>query len=167
MKSPAEEIVQIVDRDNLPLEALPRGVMRQRGLIHRATYILVFNAKEQIFIQKRTVSKDIYPGFWDVAAGGVVLAGESYNESALRELNEELGISGTPLTEVFDHYYEAGENKVWGRVYRCQHEGPFVLQREEVQYGRFATIEEILQLNSLEPFTPDGIQILERLQHSI
>jgi 8-oxo-dGTP pyrophosphatase MutT (NUDIX family) len=166
MTSPADEIVQIVDRENRPIDTLPRAIMRQQGLIHRASYILVFNATGQIYIQKRTLSKDIYPGFWDIAAGGVVLADESYDESAVRELNEELGISGIPLTELFDHYYEAGENKVWGRIYRCCHEGPFVLQEEEVQYGRFAAIEEIRQLHANEPFTPDGIQILDRLQQT-
>jgi 8-oxo-dGTP pyrophosphatase MutT (NUDIX family) len=167
MKSPAEEIVQIVDRNNIPVQSLPRGIMRQQGLTHRASYILVFNAQGHIFIQKRTLTKDIYPGFWDIAAGGVVLAAETYDESAVRELHEELGISATPLTELFDHYYEAGENKVWGRVYRCCHEGPFILQKEEVQYGRFAAIEEILRLHTVEPFTPDGIQILERIQHNL
>lgn len=93
MTLPAEEIVQIVDRANNPIGVQPRAIMRQRGLIHRASYILVFNSSGQLFIQKRTMSKDIYPGYWDVAAGGVVLAAESYETSAGRELEEELGVS--------------------------------------------------------------------------
>ena len=74
MYAPAQEIVQIVDQDNKVTDALPRHLMRSRGLIHRACYILVFNDQQEIFVQKRTTTKDIYPGYWDVAAGGVVLA---------------------------------------------------------------------------------------------
>lgn len=164
MNLPAAEIVQIVDRNNNPIGAEPRSIMRQRGLTHRATYILVFNAKDQLFIQKRTMTKDIYPGYWDVAAGGVVLAGESYSISAHRELEEELGVRGTPLEFLFEHYYENDENRVWGAVYRCRHEGPFVLQAEEVEYGTFVSISEMLNNRDRDHFTPDGIEILKKLQ---
>lgn len=157
------EIVQIVDRDNRPCGTAKRDLMRTTGLTHRATYILVYNRQRQIFIQKRTVTKDIYPGYWDVAAGGVVLAGESYEESARRELEEELGICNQPLVSQFDHYYEAGNNKVWGRVFTCIAEGPFILQAEEVAEGRFASIDEVFALSRELPFTPDGLAILRRL----
>ncbi len=163
MYASAKEIVQIVDRDNREIDALPRHLMRSRGLIHRASYVLVFNDQKEIFVQKRTTTKDIYPGYWDVAAGGVVLASESYEQSASRELAEELGISGIPLTPLFDHYFEDATNRVWGRVFRCTHEGPFTLQPEEVEYGYFMTIQEILQSSRQEPFTPDGILILQQL----
>lgn len=160
---PADELVQIVDRDNRPIDARPRRIMRKHGLIHRASYILVFNADDEIFIQKRTTTKDIYPGYWDVAAGGVMLAGESDLESARRELAEELGVTDAALEYLFHHYYEAGENRVWGAVYRCLHEGPFSLQPEEVEYGEFVTIDELMRRRENELFTPDGIEILARL----
>jgi isopentenyldiphosphate isomerase len=163
MAVPGEEIVQIVDRDNRVTEVLPRHRMRSQGLIHRASYILVFNQQEELFVQKRTTTKDIYPGYWDVAAGGVVLAGESYELSASRELAEELGVSGTPLAPLFDHYFEDAGNRVWGRIFRCTHEGPFTLQPEEVESGLFMTVPQILQRSLREPFTPDGILILRRL----
>lgn len=158
-----EEIVQIVDRHNRPVDAVPRSVMRAKGLIHRACYILVFNQADELFLQKRTMTKDIYPGYWDVAAGGVVLAGESYEESAARELHEELGVTA-PLDFLFDHFYDRRDNRVWGRVYCCRHEGPFVLQAEEVEYGEFRSIENILQTSREQPVTPDGIEILHRVQ---
>ena len=77
MYTPGEEIVQIVDEQNRELGELPRRLMREQRLIHRASYILVFNAAGALFIQKRTSTKDVYPGYWDVAAGGVVQAGET------------------------------------------------------------------------------------------
>lgn len=163
MYLPAQEMVQIVDRDNREVEALPRHLMRSRGLIHRASYILVFNGRQELFVQKRTTTKDIYPGYWDVAAGGVVLAGESYEQSASRELAEELGVSGIPLVSLFDHYFEDTGNRVWGRIFQCSHEGPFTLQPEEVESGVFMIVPEILERSRQEPFTPDGILILRRI----
>lgn len=158
------ELVQIVNRENQPIGVEPRSIMRARGLIHRASYVLVFNAREELFIHKRTTTKDIYPGYWGVAAGGVILAGESDEDSARRELTEELGVDDTELKFLFHHFYEREENKVWGAVYRCLHEGPFILQAEEVQYGEFVTLEEVEIRRQTEPFTPDGIEILTRIQ---
>lgn len=163
MYSPGEEIVQIVDEENRKLGELPRRLMREQGLIHRAGYILVFNAAGELFIQKRTASKDIYPGYWDVAAGGVVQGGESYEQSAERELAEELGIGPGPLTFLFDQYYEDADNRVWGRIFSCVHEGPFTLQEEEVEDGRFMLPRMALDLSASEPFTPDSVLILQRI----
>jgi len=163
MTEPSREIIQIVDRDNREIAVVPRHIMREQKLIHRASYILVFNRAGELFVQERTMSKDIYPGFWDVAAGGVVLAGESYELSAARELAEELGIKGK-LQFLFDQYYEDADNRVWGRIFSCVHEGPFTLQPEEVADGRFMDIDEALDLSRREPFTPDGLVLLNRLE---
>lgn len=163
MYNPGEEIVQIVDRENRELDALPRRIMRQQGLIHRAAYILVFNEKKELFLQKRTATKDLYPSCWDVAAGGVVLAGESYEQSAERELAEELGVSGVTFCPLFDQYFEEEDNRVWGRIFSCTHNGPFRLQEEEVAYGVFMDVPAIFELSRREPFTPDGIDILRQV----
>ena len=163
--NPADELVEIVDRENNSLGAVTRAIMRQQNLIHRASYILVFNRKGELFIQKRTMTKDIYPGYWDMAAGGVVLAGESYMDSALRELQEELGVTGVRLRHLFDQYFEDDHNRVWGRIYTCASEGPFTLQMEEVAYGRFIALADIHALHQVELVTPDGMALLHRLPH--
>ncbi len=136
MRDPDQEIVQIVDEDDNEIGAVARHIMRKQRLIHRASYILVFNTNQELFVQKRTMSKDMYPGYLDVAAGGVVLAGESYEQSADRELEEELGIKAK-IQFLFDHYYEDADNRVWGRIFSCIHEGPFTFQPEEVADGWF------------------------------
>jgi 8-oxo-dGTP pyrophosphatase MutT (NUDIX family)/predicted alpha/beta hydrolase family esterase len=164
MPSTHDEIVQIVDRHNRKIEHLPRTLMRAGKLTHRASYILVFNDKDEFFLQKRTRTKDIYPGFWDVAAGGVVLADETYEDSARRELAEELGVTGVPLHFLFDHYYEDENNRVWGRIFSCRHNGPFVLQKSEIEGGKFISVAEALRQTEKQPFTPDGVEILGRLQ---
>ncbi|MDR2550078.1 MAG: NUDIX hydrolase YfcD [Desulfobulbus sp.] len=160
---PAEELVEIVDQDNNPIGAVTRRIMRQQNLIHRASYVLVFNREGQLFIQKRTLTKDIYPGYWDLAAGGVVQAGEPYLESAQRELREELGLAGVKLAHLFDQYFEEDGNRVWGRIFSCVSEGPFILQEEEIDYGRFIDLDQIEVLNRTEPVTPDGLALLRLL----
>ncbi len=164
MPSKHDEIVQIVDRHNRKIGHQPRSRMLAEKLIPRASYILVFNDKEEFFLQKRTATKDIYPGYWDVAAGGVVLADESYEDTAARELEEELGVRDVPLQFCFDHYYDQGGNRVWGRVFTCRHNGPFVLQESEVAGGMFVSVAEALLLKDREHFSPNGLEILYKLQ---
>ena len=158
----SNEIVAIVDAANRVTGQASRAEMRAGLMIHRACYILVFNSQGELFIQRRTLNKDIYPGFYDVAAGGVVLAGESYEESAERELGEELGISAG-LSFCFDHFHDGPDNRVWGRVFTCRHDGPMLLQAEEVAEGFFVALPEVMELSRREHFTPDGIEILARL----
>src|SRR5262247_4252399 len=117
--SPADEIVAIVDEHNNVVGAAPRREMRAQRLPHRSTYILVFNSQGALYVQKRTMTKDVFPGYYDPAAGGVVLAGESYEEGARRELYEEMGIRDVPLTYLFDFCFEDERSRVWGRVFAC------------------------------------------------
>jgi len=161
----AQEEVAIVDRDNRVIGSATRAEMRAQNLIHRATYILVFNRQGELFVQLRTMGKDIYPGYYDVATGGVVLTGESYGASAARELAEELGISVVPLTAHFAFYHEAPDNRVWGQVFSCVHGGPFTLQAEEVAGGSFVPLALIAGLAKKHPLTPDGLLVMERFLH--
>jgi isopentenyldiphosphate isomerase len=161
MKNTDERIV-IVDYNNNVIGTEHRSVMRNRGLLHRATYILVFNSNGHLFVQKRTLTKDIYPGYYDVAIGGVVRAGESYEESAGREIEEEIGITDVSLKYLFDFYFEDSGNQVWGRAYYCVHDGAIVLQEEEIESGEFRKVNEILTSADHEPYTPDGIYVLKR-----
>ena len=110
------ESVIIVDDRNRVVGAAPRQEMRRRRLPHRATFILVFDSKGQLLVQKRTLTKDLYPGYFDLAAGGVVVEGESYEDSAEREAEEELGIRGKPIEPQFDFYFEDAGNRCFGRV---------------------------------------------------
>ena len=115
-----------------------------------------------MLVQRRTAIKDICPGFYDLAAGGVVAAGESYEACAEREAAEELGIRDTPLEPKLDFYYEDEGIRCFGRVFTCVHEGPFTLQAEEVESVAFRTVEEIAA-GCIAPLTPDTRLALERL----
>jgi isopentenyldiphosphate isomerase len=158
----ALEIVTLVNLSDEVIGEAPRSEMRDKGLLHRVTYIFVFNSKQELLLQKRTEVKDFCPGYFDVAAGGVVTAGESYEVSAERELEEELGLKGVPLEFRFDHYFEDDHNRCWGRVFSCQSEGPFKLQASEVQEAKFVSLQQVLN-GEFEPITPDTFTALKRL----
>ena len=66
-----EEIVTVVDDENRPVAALPRRRVRRENLPHRATFVFVFDRKGRVLVQRRTAIKDLYPGRYDLAAGGV------------------------------------------------------------------------------------------------
>ena len=125
--NPADEIVAIVDDRNRVVGSAPRWDMRRNRLPHRSTYILVFNSRGDLCVQKRTATKDVFPGYYDIAAGGVVLAGESYEAGARRELAEEVGIRGVPLAHQFVFHYADAYTQVWGSVFSCVYDGDLVL----------------------------------------
>lgn len=156
------EIVTIVDEHNNVVGAAPRWEMRAKRLPHRSAYVLVFNSQGELYVQKRTLTKDVFPGYYDPAAGGVVLAGENYEQGAKRELEEEMGIRGVPLTWLFDFYFVNENVCEWGGVFSCVYNGEIVLQEEEVESGEFVKIDEILRRAETQPFTPDGMYVLRR-----
>lgn len=156
------EVVLIVDDHNQTVGTQPRSVMRRMNLPHRASYILVFDRQERLFIHKRTQSKDVFPGYYDIAAGGVVKQGETYRQSAERELFEELGIRGVPIIDLFECFYSDESCRVWGRVYRCEYNGEIALQKEEIESGQFMTVADILATAESLRITPDSLQVLQR-----
>lgn len=157
-----DEIVTIVDEYNNVIKALPRWKMRAERLSHRASYVLVFNSHGELYVQKRTSTKDVFAGYYDVAAGGVVVEGESYEEAAAREINEELGIREVPFMRLFDFYYEDKHIRVWGEAFSCLYDGKMALQKDEVESGAFLKIKEVLRMIESELFTPDGLYVLRR-----
>ena len=164
---PGDEIVAIVDEDNHVVGSAARREMRARRLPHRSTYILVFNSRGEVYVQKRTRTKDVFPGYYDPAAGGVVLAGESYLEGALRELEEEMGIRGVPLESLFEFFHEDANSRVWGAAFRCVYDGAVTLQEEEVESGAFMAVEEVFEAAAAQPFTPDGLYVLRRYADTV
>ena len=159
----AEEQVTIVDERDEVIGHAPRSRMRRERLIHRTTYVFVFSSRGELFVQKRSLGKDLHPGFYDLAAGGVLVPGESYKQSARREVAEELGVRGVPLASHFKMYFEDESSRSFGRAYSCVYDGRFVLQPEEVESGCFMLPEAILG-GALAPLTPDTRAAFERLR---
>jgi isopentenyldiphosphate isomerase len=158
----AEELVDVVDAADRVIGQATRADVRARRLRHRATYILVFNSTGQLFVHLRSPDKDVYPSHYDVAVGGVVAAGESYDAGARRELAEELGLAGIQPRAILSFQYEDADNQVNGRVYSCAADGPFTLQASEIVSGEWLDLDKVVERSREAPFCPDGIEALFR-----
>ncbi|HWP67583.1 MAG TPA: NUDIX domain-containing protein [Candidatus Limnocylindria bacterium] len=152
---PGAEPVDVLDAEGRVVGCTTRRDMRRRRLPHRCVYILVFDARGRLFVHLRTAGKDIYPSHWDAAVGGVLAAGESFDDGARRELAEELGVTA-PLTPLFPFRYEDRSTVAHAVVYATVHDGPFVLQPEEVVEGRFLGWRELDELVARQAACPDS-----------
>jgi isopentenyldiphosphate isomerase len=158
----ASELVDVVDADDRVIARATRAEVRARKLRHRATYVLVFNSDGQLFVHQRSATKDVYPSYYDVAVGGVVGAGESYDEGARRELAEEVGISTVTPRPILKFQYEDADNQVNGRVYSCSYDGALTLQEEEIVAGEWLDLDVVLERIHRARFCPDGVEALAR-----
>ncbi|TDF79648.1 NUDIX hydrolase [Pseudomonas sp. H9] len=156
------ELIAWVDENDQLLGALPRKELREKGLIGRGTYILLFNSAGELCVHRRTESKAIYPGYWDVAAGGMVQADESFAESAARELEEELGVAGVELVAHERFFFDQPGNRLWCAVFSAIWDGPLRLQPEEVSEARFLPLEQALADSQQHPYCPDSLAALQR-----
>ena len=132
----SEEIFDVVNEVDEVVGRNSRAEVHRLDLMHRATHVLVFNRRGDIFLQKRSMKKDRQPGLWDSSASGHVDCGEDYDACAVRELREEIGLAlAAPPDRLFKlgASPETGQEHVW--VYRCAAEGPFVLHPEEIERG--------------------------------
>lgn len=163
---PGAEPVDVVDAANRVVGVVTRREMRARRLPHRSTYILVFDGAGRLFVHLRTATKDVWPSHWDVCVGGVLAAGESYDEGARRELAEEIGVTA-PLERLFPFVWEDPTTVVHGVAYRAVHDGPFRLQPEEVVRGELVPVDEVLARARREPFCPDGLAVLARWRGAV
>ena len=159
-----EELVDLVDEDGRAIGTEVRSVVRRDNLRHAATAVLVRDPDGRIYLHRRSDTKDWAPGPWDAAAGGVIAAGEDPHASALRELEEELGITGATLAELGTHLYEDDTVRCFEHAYQAVWDGPVRHQPEEVAEGRWVTLAELAALlaDPDVPFVPDTRQLLGR-----
>jgi isopentenyldiphosphate isomerase len=131
-----EEIFDVVNERDDVIDHQPRREVHRLGLRHRAVHVLVFNARGEVFLQKRSLKKDREPGKWDSSASGHLNSGEDYDACAVRELREEIGLRlRQPPERLFKVAAapETDQEFVW--VYRCESEGPFRLHPDEIERG--------------------------------
>ena len=161
MTDPGEELVEVVDEDDRVVDVVPRRRMREGRLLHRCTYVVVLNTAGEVYVHRRTETKDVYPGLFDVTAGGVNAVGESYEFAAAREVHEELGVSAAP-TFRFLHRSSGPGGECWGAMFDVVWDGPIVWQPEEVAWGAFVSFDDLDAMLVRERFCPDGLELFER-----
>lgn len=158
----ADELVDLYDAQGRVVGVAPRSRVRAQNLRHGATGVLVRNSRGQVFVHRRTDRKDVYPGRYDIAAGGVLQSGEDPDECAAREVFEELGVAGVPLHRIGVASYRDTQVDYVAFLYETIYDGPIRLQPEEVAAGEWL-MPRLLLARLDDPawsFVPDTTALL-------
>jgi isopentenyldiphosphate isomerase len=144
---PRELLTHVSEDDTQILGPVERGrVHGDPSLVHRAAHVLVLHPTDgTLLLQKRSLQKDTCPGQWDTSVGGHVGFGQSYLEAALRESEEELGITLTEADLEFLYVTRLRETRESENTasYFCVHGGPFQPDADEIETIRFWSRHEI------------------------
>jgi 8-oxo-dGTP pyrophosphatase MutT (NUDIX family) len=164
--SAADEILDVVDEHDRVVGRSPRGEVYAHGLRHRCVFIQARDAEGRVFVHRRTPTKLVFPSLYDMFVGGVVGAGEPYDEAALREAEEELGVTGLPRPDfLFKFLYDDGAGASWwSAVYEVRCELPVRPQVEEVAWHAFLSEAEVERRLAEWEWVPDGLAAYERLK---
>jgi len=153
------EMFPVVDANDNFLHTAPRRQVHANNLRHRAVHILIFNRNGEVVLQKRSRAKDRHPSLWDSSAAGHVDGAEKYEQTAKRELEEELGVR-TELTEIGRLPASDATGQEFIRLYIGSHDGPFRINCEEIEWAGFFLQELVTRWISARPeeFAPGFLQ---------
>jgi isopentenyldiphosphate isomerase len=159
VSGPRDELVDIVDEADRVVATATRREMRADRLRHRCVAIVVRHPDGRVLVHRRSDDKDVWPGRWDLAVGGVVAQGETYDEAAVRELAEEVGITGVEPRFVRHRIYTDADVREQARLYEVTWDGPLHFVDGEVVEARWVTRDELAALVAREPFCPDSLAL--------
>ncbi|MCD6537910.1 NUDIX domain-containing protein [Candidatus Bathyarchaeota archaeon] len=138
-----KEYFYVVDEDDNVIGAASREECHSNAkLIHRSVYIFLVNSRGEILIQRRSVNKDLYPGFYTASATGHVNYGEGYDIATKRELKEELGVDA-PLRRLCKVKSFSDVEREISMIYVCRYDGPIRFDRNEIDEVVFMSIDDI------------------------
>ncbi len=160
-----DEVAAHYDEAGSVVGAVTRRRLRHENLWHAASSVVVRDSLGRIYLHRRTTTKDVYPGLLDFAAGGVVLAGEDPAAGAVREVEEELGVVGVPLTPHGVVAYGDAHTRYHAHRFVVVWDGPIRWQPEEVSGGEWVTLGQLVDLIEDAPHTvvPDSAAVWSEL----
>lgn len=159
VRAAAAQLVEHVAPDGSVVEVVTRAAMRSGALRHRSVYIAIVDGRNRLLVHRRAEWKDVFPGAWDLAFGGVCDVGESFADAAQRELFEEAGVTGV-LTDRGPVSFESSDVALVGRLYLCRHDGPFAFNDGEVTATRWVDLDELSSFIATHEIPPDSTFIV-------
>lgn len=152
------EILDVVDEQNEVIATASREECHEQKLRHRGVQVFIINSEGDMFIQKRSNNKDIFPGLYEGSLTGHVLSKESYIDAAIRELKEELGIDAKEedLKELFEFKMLFENEHELIKTYLMYYDGQIQIDNEEVISGEFIPIDDLQKRTKKneQEFTP-------------
>ncbi len=141
-----DELIDHVDEENNVIGVMDRAIVRAKKLPRRIVHLFVVNSNGEVYLHRIAFSKPSFSGSWATSASGYVKAGESYEAAAKRELEEELGIAGAPLTHIGDFMHDFDGVKRFIGLFLCVYDGKITPDPREIAEGKFFTQEEAERL---------------------
>ena len=139
-----EELIEVVTEKGEIIKVVPRSEIHgDPSLLHKVVHVLVFNSKNELFLQKRSMSKDVAPGKWDTSVGGHVNAGETLEEAVMREMEEELGINEGVPEYLYSYIHSNSFETELVYTYKCVYDGVINYQQEEIDEVRPWNMDKI------------------------
>ncbi|MBW2977696.1 NUDIX domain-containing protein [Candidatus Woesearchaeota archaeon] len=149
------------DQDNV-IGKVDHNDVIEKGVLNRGVGVVVFNSKGEIFVHQRSHNKKIFPGYYDYAFGGSVIVGESYEQAAARELEEETGISNVEIKPLIDFNWRSDTLNYNAQVFYCLWDGEINIQKEEIEKGFFVSLEEFEKMLKTEKFCDDMVEMWKK-----
>ncbi len=141
-----EEYLDVINENGDTIKAMPRSEIHGNpSLIHRVVHVLVFNEIGELYLQKRSMDKDVAPGKWDTSVGGHVDAGETLGEAVRREVEEELGITTCEPVFLYKYIHSNAYETELVHTYSCIYGGNIIFQQDEIDEVRPWNFDEIKQ----------------------
>ena len=151
-----QEIFPIVDEDGRVTGSATRQKCHDGSkLLHPVVHLHVFNSKGELYLQKRPEWKDIQPGKWDTAVGGHIDYGETPDEALCREVREELGITDFQPERMGMYVFESQRERELVYVHRTVYDGEVRPSQDELDGGRFWSVDEIRDAMGKGILTPN------------
>jgi len=151
-----QEIFPIVDAEGHTIGSATRAECHNGSkLLHPVVHLHLFNSKGELFLQKRPEWKDIQPGKWDTAVGGHIDYGETPEDALRREVREELGITDFLPQFIGKYIFESTRERELVYMNRTTYDGPISPSNEELDGGRFWTLDEIRAAIGQNILTPN------------
>ncbi|MDP3952447.1 NUDIX domain-containing protein [Microbacterium sp.] len=166
---PHEEMVSVYDENGQLTGTARRSAVREHNLRHACAVVVVLNFSGEIYLHRRAETKDLYPGCYDVMAGGVLHVGEDPLDGAMREVEEELGVTGVVLEPLGEADYSDDDARFHAFGYLAEYDGPIRWQPEEVVWGAWVTIDRLLSMVA-DPecsFAPDTLALMDSWMDAI
>jgi isopentenyl-diphosphate Delta-isomerase len=159
-----DELFDRVDECDQVIGTVRRGDAHcDPTLIHRSVQILVLDRGGRILLQLRSARKDLFPGYYCASASGHVMAGETYDETADREIVEELGVAPR-LRRVGVELVRSAYETEMTALYLARHNGPFHFHPTETDGGRWFTWDELRAARGALPMTPALVAALDAFE---
>ncbi|WP_288318099.1 NUDIX hydrolase [Xylanibacter caecicola] len=156
MKDNNEEMFPEVDENGNIIGGITRETAHGGSKrLHPVVHLHVFNRDGALYLQKRPEWKDIQPGKWDTAVGGHIALGENVDTALLREAKEELGISRFSHVRLGSYVFESSRERELVYVYKTVYDKEITPDAEELDGGRFWTLDEIRENIGKDVFTPN------------